>query len=242
MSDLVLLFERLAQQALAPLLIALVASAAIVSLIRNWRVSLPALIVQSVVVGILLARVIQPSVALIKPLASIIACVTLSIAAQRADNTRAAHGEQTAEQRIEHINWRSVPAQVLLRAIAVLIVLVAAFGATVRFPLPGNAKELALGAYILVACGLFVVATSPEGLNIGTGLLMMISGVEVGYIPLEPSISISILLGLMTLIVTIAIAYLALADGDALTEALQRAPAFALSDDEDDFDDEGLLA
>ena len=66
MSDLVLLFERLAQQALAPLLIALVASAAVVSLIRNWRVSLPALIVQSVVVGILLARVIQPSVALVR--------------------------------------------------------------------------------------------------------------------------------------------------------------------------------
>jgi hypothetical protein len=235
MSDLVFLFERLAQQALVPLLIALIASASIVSLIRNWRVSLPALIVQSVVVGILLARVIQPSVALVKPLAGIIACVTLSIAAQRADNARAAHGEQTAEDRIEHVNWRSVPAQVLLRAIAVLIVLVAAFGATVRFPLPGNARELALGAYILLACGLFVVATSPEGLNIGTGLLMMISGIEIGYIPLEPSISVSILLGLMTLIVTIAIAYLTLADGDALTETLQLAPALSLpNDDEDD--------
>jgi hypothetical protein len=235
MSDLVLLFERLAQQALGPLLIALVASAAVVSLIRNWRVSLPALIVQSVVVGILLARVIQPSVALVKPLAGIIACITLSIAAQRADNARAAHGEQTAEDRIEHVNWRSVPAQVLLRAIAVLIVLVAAFGATVRFPLPGNARELALGAYILLACGLFIIATSPEGLNIGTGLLMMISGVEIGYIPLEPSISVSILLGLMTLIVTIAIAYLTLADGDALTETLQLAPALALpSDDEEE--------
>lgn len=236
MSDFVLLFERLAQQALAPLLIALVASAALVSLIRNWRVSLPALIIQSVVVGVLLARVIQPSVALVKPLAGIIACVTLSIAAQRADNTRAAHGEQTAEERIEHVNWRSVPAQVLLRAIAVLIVLVAAFGATVRFPLPGNARELALGAYILLACGLFVVATSPEGLNIGTGLLMMISGVEIGYIPLEPSISVSILLGLMTLVVTIAIAYLTLADGDALTETLQLAPALALPNDDDEED------
>jgi hypothetical protein len=237
MSDLVLLFERLAQQALAPLLIALVASAAIVSLIRNWRVSLPALIIQSVVVGVLLARVIQPSVALVKPLAGIIACVTLSIAAQRADNTRAAHGEQTAGDRIEHVNWRSVPAQVLLRAIAVLIVLVAAFGATVRFPLPGNARELALGAYILLACGLFVVATSPEGLNIGTGLLMMISGVEIGYIPLEPSISVSILLGLMTLVVTIAIAYLTLADGDALTETLQLAPVLALVGDDDEEED-----
>jgi hypothetical protein len=236
MSDLVLLFERLAQQALGPLLIALVASAAVVSLIRNWRVSLPALIVQSVVVGILLARVIQPSVALVKPLAGIIACITLSIAAQRADNARAAHGEQTAEDRIENVNWRSVPAQVLLRAIAVLIVLVAAFGATVRFPLPGNARELALGAYILLACGLFIVATSPEGLNIGTGLLMMISGVEIGYIPLEPSISVSILLGLMTLIVTIAIAYLTLADGDALTETLQLAPALALPGDDEEED------
>jgi hypothetical protein len=95
--------------------------------------------------------------------------------------------------------------------------------------LPGNARELALGAYILFACGVFVAATSPEGLNIGTGVLMLLSGIELGYIPLEPSISVSILFGLMTLVVTVAIAYLTLADGDALRDTLQIAPAYGFA-------------
>ena len=237
MSDFVILFERLAQQALAPLLIALVASAAVVALFRNWRITLPALIVQYVAVGILLARVIQPGIALVKPLVGIIVCVTLSIAAQRADNERAEHGEQTASQRIEDVNWRSVPAQLLLRAVAVLLVLVVAFGATVRFPLPGSARELALGAYILVVCGLFIAATAPEGLNIGTGILMMLSGFELGYMPLEPSISVSVLIGLTTLVVAVAIAYFTLADADALRDALHIASVYALEQGETDEED-----
>ena len=76
----------------------------------------------------------------------------------------------------------------------------------------------------------------PIVFSVGDNPVPLALMVEIGYIPLEPSISVSILLGLMTLIVTIAIAYLTLADGDALTETLQLAPAFALpnTDEEED--------
>jgi hypothetical protein len=97
----------------------------------------------------------------------------------------------------------------------------------VRFPLPGSARELGLGAYVLVASGILLIATAPETLNTGIGILMFISGVELGYTPLEPSISVSVLLGFMTLLVGIAIAYLILADGGALLE--QSKPATASS-------------
>ena len=190
---------------------------------RNWRIALPALIVQYVIVGIMLARVIQPGVALITPLAGALVCLALSIAAQRADDQRARHGESVAVERIRNVAWRSVPAQVLLRAIAAALVLTAAFGATVRFPLPGDARELGLGAYVLLASGVLLIATAPEALNVGMGVLMFISGVELGYTPLEPSISVSVLLGFMTLLVGIAIAYLALADVSVLAE--QNKPA-----------------
>jgi hypothetical protein len=49
-------------------------------------------------------------------------------------------------------------------------------------------------------------------------LLVFISSVELAYTPLEPSISVSVLLGVMTLLVGLAIAYLTLADGGALAE------------------------
>lgn len=218
MSELVSLLDRLSQLAATPLLVSLAISIVFILLFRNWRLALPALIVQYVIVGIMLARVIEPGVALIKPLAGALVCMALSIAAQRADDVRARRGESVAVERIRHVAWRSVPAQVLLRAIAATLVLTAAFGATGRFPLPGGARELGLGAYMLLASGLLLIAITPEALNIGVGLLMFISGVELGYTPLEPSISVSVLLGFMTLAVGIAISYLTLADGGALVE------------------------
>jgi hypothetical protein len=206
------------------LLAALAGTTIFILLVRNWRIALPALIIQYVVVGIMLARVIQPGVALIKPLAGALVCLAISIAAQRADNQRAQRGESIAAERIQNVSWRSVPAQVLLRAIAAALVLTAAFGATVRFPLPGNARELGLGAYVLLASGLLLIATAPEALNVGMGLLMFLSGIELGYTPLEPSISVSVLLGLMTLLVGFAIAYLTLADGGVLEPSHSEQP------------------
>ena len=200
------------------MLAGLAGSTILILLVRNWRIALPTLIVQYVIVGIMLARVIQPGVALITPLAGALVCLAVSIAAQRADNQRAERGESVAVERIQNVHWRSVPAQVLVRAVALLLVLTAAFGATVRFPLPGNARELGLGAYILLASGVLLIATAPEALNVGIGLLVFISGVELGYTPLEPSISVSVLLGFMTLLVGIAIAYLTLADGGVFLE------------------------
>ena len=169
----------------------------------------------------MLARVIPPGVALIKPMAGALVCLAISVAAQAADSQRATRGESVAVERIRHVAWRSVPAQVLLRAIATVLVLTAAFGASIRFPLPGNTRDLGLGAYMLLAGGLLLMATASEALNIGIGLLMFISSIELGYTPLEPSISVSVLLGLMTLLVGFAIAYLTLADGGVMLEQIR---------------------
>lgn len=224
MSELIALLDQLSRLAATPLLIGLIVTAAIIAIVRNWRVTLPALIVQYVLVGILLARVIPAVVALITPIVGAIVALSLSLAAQRADSARASRGESVAQERIDAIrqavggtrNWRALPSQFMLRAVATMLVLTAAFGATFRFPLPGEARELGLAAYVLIACAMLVIATAPEAINLGMGVLMLILGVEMGYSPLEPSVTVSVLLGLMTLLVGVAVAYLALADGSAL--------------------------
>lgn len=212
MSDFALLLQRLSQLATAPLLAALMLSVILVSVVRNWRMALPVMIGQYVVVGIMLTRVSQPGVAVIKLLAGILVCLSLSIAAQRADDLRAARGESVAAERIRNPAWRSVPAQVLLRAVATALVLTTAFGAASRFPLPKLAPDLALAAYSLIGTAALVVATAPEALNAGIGLLMLISGVELAYAPLEPSVSVAVLLGFTTLGLGVALSYLTLAD------------------------------
>ena len=216
MSDQI--FAQLAVFPVAPLLIVLILTIVPIMLVRNWRITLPALMIQYVLLGLLLARVLPNVAVAIKPVVGIIAGLALSLAAQRADLDRQRRGQTglTAQARLSAADWSRLPSQLLMRLVVMLLVVTAAFGATNRFPLPGNARELALSAYLLVFCGVIVAATASEGLNIGIGILMMISGFELGYIPLERSISVSVLLGLMTLVVTLAIAYLTLADADAL--------------------------
>jgi len=209
------LLRQLAEGAVGPSLVLLIVSAGFVVLVRNWRLVLPVMVLQYVAVGLLLARLFDPIAALFKPMAGSITLIVLSLAAQRADDVRAERGESVARERLARPNWQRLPAQLLLRAVTMALVLTAAFGAAVRFPLPGGTRELNLGAYMLIGCGLILMATAYESLNVGTGILMLVSGFELAYVPLEPSVGVSVLLALTTLLIGLAIAYLILADADA---------------------------
>ncbi len=209
------LLRQLAEGAVGPSLVLLIVSAGFVVLVRNWRLVLPVMVLQYVAVGLLLARLFDPIAALFKPMAGSITLIVLSLAAQRADDVRAERGESVARERLARPNWQRLPAQLLLRAVTMVPVLTAAFGAAVRFPLPGGTRELNLGAYMLIGCGLILMATAYESLNVGTGILMLVSGFELAYVPLEPSVGVSALLALTTLLIGLAIAYLILADADA---------------------------
>ncbi len=235
MSQLIELVDQLSKAGVATLLLLLAATAGCVCIIRNWRLTLPVMIIQYVLVGIFLASKIESSVALIKPLAGAIVCFALSIAAQRADSQRASRGESVASDRLERPNWQRVPAQIMVRALTTMLVFTAAFGAAIRFPLPADARQLSFGAFLLIGCGVLIIATASEALNTGLGILMLISGFELGYTPLEPSIGVSVLLGLVTLLVGLAISYLTLADGGALQPVVD-APAqdnYSTADDSD---------
>ena len=209
------LLRQLAEGAVGPSLVLLIVSAGFIVLVRNWRLVLPVMVLQYVAVGLLLARLFDPIAALFKPMAGSITLIVLSLAAQRADDVRAERGESVARERLARPNWQRLPAQLLLRAVTMALVLTAAFGAAVRFPLPGGTRELNLGAYMLIGCGLILMATAYESLNVGTGILMLVSGFELAYVPLEPSVGVSVLLALTTLLIGLAIAYLILADADA---------------------------
>jgi hypothetical protein len=209
------LLRQLAEGAVGPSLVLLIVSAGFIVLVRNWRLVLPVMVLQYVAVGLLLARLFDPIAALFKPMAGSITLIVLSLAAQRADDVRAERGESVARERLARPNWQRLPAQLLLRAVTMALVLTAAFGAAVRFPLPGGTRELNLGAYMLIGCGLILMATAYESLNVGTGILMLVSGFELAYVPLEPSVGVSALLALTTLLIGLAIAYLILADADA---------------------------
>lgn len=213
MSELIRLLERLSQLAIVPLLAALALAVLAVVVVHNWRIALPAMVAHYVAVAALLVRVIDPAVVLIKLVAGVVTCIALIVASVGADNLRRALGAPSAAQRLAQPNWVQVPAQLALRAVAAVVVGATTVAAAVRFPLPGVPPVFVLSAYLLFGWGLLVIVTSFEALNSGLGVLLLLSAFEVAYIPLEPSVSVGVLLGAITLLVGIAVAFLVLAEG-----------------------------
>ncbi|MFN3705986.1 MAG: hypothetical protein ACK4WM_08340 [Thermoflexales bacterium] len=220
------LFSQVSQVLILPLLLGLLATALLVSVVRNWRIVLPTMVVNYAVVGLMLARVIDPLISLSRIGTGAVAIVVLSVAAKRADDMRAARGESVARERLAHPQWRRLASQLLLRAMVALFAFGAAFGAASRFPLPGEARELGLAAYVLLAVSLLLIATAPEALNVGVGLLMLFSGFELAYLPLEPSIGVGVLMALVTLLSGLAIAYLVQLDVSAGDQPASAATAW----------------
>jgi len=212
-SELIRLLERLSQLAVVPLLAVLALAVLAVAVVHNWRIALPAMVVHYVAVAALLVRVIDPAVVLIELVAGIVTCIALIVASVGADNLQRAVGVPSAAERLQQPNWVQVPAQLTLRATAAVIVGAAMTGMAGRFPLPGVPLVFVLSAYLLFGVGLLVIVTSFEALNGGLGVLLMLSAFAVAYIPLEPSVSVGVLLGAITLLVGIAVAFLVLAEG-----------------------------
>ncbi|MCX7938786.1 MAG: hypothetical protein RMJ86_08870 [Anaerolineae bacterium] len=213
MFELIRLIERLSQFAVVPLLAVLVISALAITVVHNWRVALPAMVAHYVAVAALLVRVIDPTVVLIQLLAGGLTCIALGLAALGADNAQRAAGAPSAAQRLAQPNWTQVPAQLTLRALAALLTGTAAIGASIRFPLPSVPPLFTLSAYVLFSLGVLIIATSFEVLNIGLGVLLMLSAFKIAFISLEPSVSVGILLGTITLLVGTAVSFLTLAEG-----------------------------
>ena len=68
-----------------PAIIGLVITASLIVVLRDWRLSLAALAVQYVLMGLLLTRLIRPRVALIKVLIGALVCVILYLTARLVD-------------------------------------------------------------------------------------------------------------------------------------------------------------
>lgn len=218
MSNPIELLQRLSEVATPTLVLLLASAAGVTVLVHNWRIALPAMVVHFVLAGALLARVLDPAVALVKPLAGMVACLSIGLAAVQADRMRQQLGQSVALERLRQPNWLQIPSQLLLRAVLATLVLVAALSAAARFPIPTSAPGLVAAAYVLAGFGLALVATSFEAMNIGFGVLLLLSAFELAFTPLEPSIGVSVLLALVTLMIGLAASVLTLADVEPSSE------------------------
>jgi hypothetical protein len=178
----------------------------LIVLVRDWRVSLLALLGQYLLAGLILSRLVFPEVALIKVLIGALICPMLYLAARQA-------GWGAGQRGYSDPSTLSgpIPAGLAFRLLAVTLMGLLAMALSQSYPLPVIPPDVGLGSYWLMLIGLLILMLTEHPLKSGQGLLTAIIGFELLYAPIERSLALVWLLAVVNLLLALAIAYLIVA-------------------------------
>jgi hypothetical protein len=195
--------------------ISVIFTAGVIVVIKDWRASLLAMVIQYVIVGLLLMSEIRMELALIKTLVGTLLCLIFYMTARHVEWGRPSSAIQQEEEQDETTDlplsiW-TLPTELPFRFLAALLVTVTAYSGASSFPLPDVGEAINLATYILGALGLLAMGLTDEPLKAGLGLLTFFSAFELFYTILEPSLIIIGFLGLSNFLIALAIAYLTVA-------------------------------
>jgi len=210
MPTLIDLLTRLSFLAAMPAVAGILITAGLLVVSRGWRLNVIALTLQYFFVVLLLTRLIQPEVAIVKGLIGWMICIVFYLTERRAS----ALGQSSAvEGTGPSQRWRRwiMSARASFCLLAGILVLVAAYTAALRIPLPEVSTDVTLACYLLAGLGLLLVGLSEAPMQVGLGLLTFLSGFDLFYAALEPSLAVAGLLGAVSFLIALATAQLRVA-------------------------------
>ncbi len=213
------ILDRLAFVRGTPAVIIALAAAFVAVTAWDMRLALPALLVHYLFTGLLVVEVLDPRLAVVYTLAGIFVVAILFVTAWQVNWGRPPGG-LTAEEasrlglsRRRTLGRLALSDQTLLRlGLALAAVALTVWLARRGDALPVIPEEMAylLPAIIgLVSLGLVGLASSPEPLFSGVGLLLFLSGFGVYYGFLDQSILMTVALVTAGLVAALVVAYLA---------------------------------
>jgi hypothetical protein len=194
-------------------------TASLMVLLRDWPQAMLALVIQYLLFGWLLAKVIPLPLALIKVLTGAIACLILYWSARRIGELPALplepgtldgtmHRQRAvARQRAFHAAT-GFSMRLPFRVAALLLAALATYGLATRYTLPGLTAAKELACTWLIAASLILLAVTESPLRMGMGLLTWLMAFEMFYVIWEHSVTIAGLLGIVTLFVALGAGYL----------------------------------
>jgi uncharacterized MnhB-related membrane protein len=188
-----------------PAVAGLVVTASLIIVLRDWRVSLAALLAQYLLVGFLLTRLITPEVATVKTLIGALLCPILYLTARRVRRGR----QRKDEVSTSPIVWEVFPVGLPFRLLSVILTGLVTASLLNSYPLPEVPGDIGFASYWLALIGLLAMILTTDPLKAGLGLLTFMAGFELFYAALESSLSVVGLLGIVNLFMALAIAYLA---------------------------------
>jgi hypothetical protein len=177
--------------------------AALIAGQNNRRVALVLLVVQYCGVTVLAAQFIPISVVSVKLAGGLIACSILGVTLARLPPSVSTQDEGI------------IPAGRLFRLISVLFVAVAGWGLS-RGRWMGTLtleSSASLGSAMLMTLGLLQLGTRGSPFRVGLGILTILSGFEIAYASVEPSLAVLALLAMVHIGISLTVSYLVLVVG-----------------------------
>lgn len=210
--------DRISALAAPPSVGGLIIALGLVLVARRWPFQVVGMAMMYFVVGVLHTQIIRPEVVLVKLLIGVVVCLALGATGQAAAGSVTRGDEGETEEAAPPSRWRNVLRRfprwsddAPLRALALGAALLAAYAGSLRLPLPQVPPLVGLACYLLGMVGLFLAGMAEEPLGAGLGLLIFLNGFDLFFGALEPSLVVAGLLGLVQFLITLAVAYLALA-------------------------------
>jgi hypothetical protein len=204
MPTLVDLLARVSFLAAMPATVGIFLTAGLLVVSRDWRLNVIALSVQYFFVVLLLTRLIRLEVAAVKGLTGWMICMVFYLTERRASELEQSSAAEGSTPRRRWI----ISARASFCLLAGLLVSVAAYVAALRIPLPEVPTDITLACYLLAGLGLLLIGLSEAPMQVGIGLLTFLSGFDLFYVALVPSLAVAGLLGAVSFLIALAAAYL----------------------------------
>lgn len=204
LNELIARFSFLASM---PAAIGLLITAGILVVSHDWRVDVAALAVQYFFVVLLLTRLIRLEVAAVKGLTGWMICTMFYLTEQQARALKQSSNDEASQPSPDRRSW-VMPARASFHLLAAISIAVVAYIAALRAPLFNVPGDIALASYSLMALGVLLIGLNESPMQIGLGLLTFLSGFDLSYVTLEPSLAVAGLLSLLNFVIALAMAYL----------------------------------
>ena len=217
-------------------LLGLFVTALIILVGHDWRFLILALLVQYVLTGLILSRLVRPDIAVLKIMIGTFICPILFLSVRQATvafpNTLALNNDGFG--RSKWLGWwdkldtfvigenrhrGQTPSGLIFKLTAGLLMIFVATTLSNMWPLPELSLKITVAVYWLALAGLVTLIMSEDPLKIGLGLFTLFTGFDLFYTTLQSSLLLIGLWGTVNLIIALVTGYLIVAKGAAPGEA-----------------------
>lgn len=224
-------------------LLGLFVTASLILVGRDWRSLILALLVQYILVGLVLARLVRPDIATLKVMIGAFICPILFLSARQVSARGLSMGLlMDSSQVVKHLgraSWwqqslalmaslvkgqdrRQSPAATgfVFRIFVALLMMLVAINLSQTIALPGLPPSVNTAVFWLILAGLTTLALTEEPIKVGHGLFTALVGFELFYTTLESGLLLTGLWGAINLLIALAIGYLTVVKGTSLEEEI----------------------